>query len=113
MVLDLTPSKDVKLGKLSIKDEPAGKKRVFAIVDVWTQSVLQPIHAHVSSILKNIKQDGCYDQSKPLNILREIVKKRDDKTCFSYDLSAATDRFPISIQVQILSQLYSREVADA
>jgi catabolite regulation protein CreA len=30
---------------------------------------------------------------------------------FSYDLSAATDRFPIDLQVQILSMLYTKEVA--
>jgi hypothetical protein len=34
VVQKLTPTKIPKLGKLSLKNEPAGKVRVFAIVDV-------------------------------------------------------------------------------
>jgi hypothetical protein len=32
------------LGQLALKKEAAGKIRVFAMVDVWTQSVLKPLH---------------------------------------------------------------------
>lgn len=32
------------LGQLSTKKEAAGKIRVFALVDIWTQSVLKPLH---------------------------------------------------------------------
>jgi len=33
-----------KIGQLSIKEEAAGKVRVFAMVDSLTQSVLKPLH---------------------------------------------------------------------
>jgi len=32
------------LGQLALKEEAAGKIRVFAMVDIWTQSVLKPLH---------------------------------------------------------------------
>jgi hypothetical protein len=106
---DLEPNKDFKLGKLSTKVEAAGKVRVFAIVDVWTQTLLEPIHKHVFDILKQIPNDGCFDQEKPL---RRLLAKG-HKEVFSYDLSAATDRFPINLQRQVLSHLYTVEVAQA
>lgn len=105
--------KMLKLGKLSKKDEPAGKIRIFAIADVWTQSVLKPYHEYIFSILRNIPQDGTFDQAGPLVKLRERLNSQSNKWVASYDLSAATDRLPIKVQVQVLSQLFTREVAEA
>jgi len=34
-----------RIGQLSLKEEAAGKVRVFAMVDIWTQSVLKPLHS--------------------------------------------------------------------
>jgi hypothetical protein len=48
---------------------------------------------------------------KPLAALQDKLKDRTDKTVFSYDLSAATDRFPVDFQVQVLTMLYNKEVA--
>lgn len=98
------------LGKLSIKEEPAGKRRVFAIVDIWTQSVLKPMHDQVFSILKLIEQDGAFDQIKPV---KALIKSNTEGKTFCFDLSAATDRFPISVQVDVLSFLYNRNVAES
>lgn len=105
--------RSLKLGKLSKKLEPAGKIRIFAIADVWTQSVLKPFHEYVFSILRNIPQDGTFDQARPLVELRERLNSRPDKWVASYDLSAATDRLPIKVQTQVMSQLFNREVAEA
>jgi hypothetical protein len=100
------------LGKLSLKTEAAGKIRVFAIVDVWTQSILEPIHEYIYSILRNIPQDGTFDQSRPLTTLRGKIDGK-SKT-YSYDLSAATDRLPLALQVQVLASfLVNEEVARA
>jgi hypothetical protein len=102
---------DVPLGKLSIKEEAAGKLRVFAITDVWTQSLLNQIHHAVFDILLSIPQDGTMNQALPISNLMDTLREREDKQVFSFDLSAATDRLPIDIQVQVLSQLYSYELA--
>jgi len=99
------------LGKLSLKTEAAGKVRVFAIVDVWTQSILEPIHEYIYSILRNIPQDGTFDQSRPLSELRR--KLNDKSLTYSYDLSAATDRLPLKLQIDVLSTFLGRRVANA
>jgi len=41
------------LGKLGVKEEP-GKKRVFAMVDWWTQCTLKPLHKAIFAILREI-----------------------------------------------------------
>jgi len=52
-------------------------------------------------ILSNIPTDGTFDQLKPVQKLME----KGHKEFYSFDLSAATDRLPIDLQVQILSYL--------
>jgi hypothetical protein len=56
-------------------------------------------------ILRNIKQDGTFNQHKPIGLLFD----KGLKDMFSFDLSAATDRLPIDLQVQVLSFLYGDE----
>jgi hypothetical protein len=100
--------KPLTLGALALKNEAAGKVRVFAIVDAWTQSLLKPLHNLLFEILKNIPQDGTFDQYAPLRLL--VSKKL--PYLGSFDLSAATDRLPIDLQVDILSSLFNRELAE-
>jgi hypothetical protein len=49
------------LGKLGVKEEP-GKKRVFAMVDWWTQTLLYPLHRAVFGSLRFIPQDSTFNQ---------------------------------------------------
>lgn len=96
------------LGKLGVKKEAAGKVRVFAMVDAWTQWSLEPIHLMYFKILGTIKQDGTFDQLKPLR------KASGWKSAYSLDLSAATDRLPLFVQESLLASLtHSNELASA
>jgi hypothetical protein len=95
------------LGGLGLKPEPAGKVRVFALVDCITQWVLDPLHKRLFSILRNIPQDGTFDQTKPLGRLL-----RSNKPLYSLDLSAATDRLPIVVQMIVLSPLVGSHFAN-
>jgi hypothetical protein len=95
------------LGKLGFLPEPAGKIRVFAMVDSLTQMLLMPLHKAIFEILKKIPQDGTHDQHAPAKKLAEYGFKH----YWSYDLSAATDRFPISLQQALLGFLLGPEVA--
>lgn len=97
---DAEPS---QIGKLSVKLEAAGKVRVFAIVDGWTQMALLPLHKSLFALLKKIPNDGTFNQGAPLRDLLSRIGP--DRECFSFDLSAATDRLPVDLQVQILSML--------
>lgn len=104
--LDLIPSLGGAVGRLGFKDEPAGKVRVFAMVDAWTQWVLEPFHAFLFDILRVIEEDGTFDQLKPVK-----EKARTCTSAYSLDLSAATDRLPLSIQIELFASLVSREFA--
>jgi len=97
------------VGRLSCKIEPAGKVRVFAMVDVLTQNVLKPLHLVLSRILKSIPNDGTFDQESMVN--RAAKKAELFKAAYCYDLSAATDRLPILIQRSIVSSLFGRRLA--
>lgn len=57
----------VPSGKLGIKQEAAGKVRVFAMIDPWSQWSLYPYHKGIFAILaKYPKIDGTFDQMRPL-----------------------------------------------
>jgi hypothetical protein len=96
-------------GRLSVKIEPAGKARVFAMVDYWTQVALKPLHEYIFSILREIPQDGTFNQLKPVKRLIENTKS--DQKIYSFDLSAATDRLPVLLQGLLLWQIFGRHFA--
>lgn len=98
------PTKGV-IGKLHAKEEAAGKVRLFAIVDAWTQWVLYPLHAIIFGILKRIPQDGTFDQTAPLDALVTKVNDGSVRSLYSLDLTAATDRLPVALQVHIVNEL--------
>jgi len=92
------------LGRLSRKVEAAGKVRIFALVDAFTQWILKPLHELIFTVLREIPQDGTFDQHRPLMpVLDEAIKG--GQRVASLDLSAATDRLPVLLQRLLLSQL--------
>jgi hypothetical protein len=95
------------LGRLSLKEEAAGKVRVFAIADLFTQTALEPLHRSLFELLDKLPQDGTFNQVAPLDILISNIRKGkyEGSNIYSYDLSAATDRLPVDLQVQILESL--------
>jgi hypothetical protein len=93
------------VGSLSIVEEP-GKKRIVAMVDIWTQWLLYPLHAWIfERILRVLPCDGTFDQTKPVKELLEKAAKAGRTHFWSYDLSAATDRLPVRIQTLVLGAL--------
>lgn len=62
--------------------------------------LLSGFHDTISTILRNIPQDGTFDQGKPIDLL---PKKSSD--VYSFDLSSATDRLPIDVQCQVIRNL--------
>lgn len=94
------------LGKLGFKKEPAGKIRVFAMVDAWTQWLFFPLHKFIQDILRTLSMDATFDQVGKLEAkLVEMQEKYKRPKAFSYDLSSATDRLPVLLQVYILAPL--------
>jgi hypothetical protein len=99
------------LGQLSVKFEAAGKMRIFALVDSWTQSLLSPLHDMIFKFLKSLPNDGTFDQDA--SVKRCAQKSKIYKRSFCFDLSAATDRLPVTIQVAILSSIIGKTAAEA
>lgn len=90
------------IGKLGLKVESAGKMRVFAMVDPWTQFVLAPIHKGIFHVIGKLPQDGTFNQHKPL----QAAFRGKTKPLFSMDLSSATDRLPLILQKSLLASLF-------
>nr|UPW42279.1 MAG: putative RNA dependent RNA polymerase [Xisha Islands farmland mitovirus 2] len=98
-------------GQLSLKEEAAGKLRVFAMVDNLTQSILKPLHLALFDLLAKIPNDGTFDQDKSVERSRDKAIKA--KCAFSFDLSAATDRLPAVLSAEILSKILQIPVGAA
>jgi hypothetical protein len=99
------------LGRLTIVEEP-GKMRVVAMVDSLTQWLLYPLHRFIfDKILRVIPEDGTFDQLAPVRALISKLQKAGSRECFSYDLSAATDRIPVVLQEVILGMFSTPEFA--
>jgi len=93
----------MKLGKLSVVYDQAGKARIVAITNWWIQLALRPLHDSIFKSLSTIPQDGTFDQDGVLDHL--MANRSIEHKFYSFDLSAATDRLPIDLQEQILNLL--------
>lgn len=104
IIFFLTKSK-LHIGKLSVVYDVAGKSRIVGITNYWVQCAFKPLHNSIFSILKTIITDGTFDQEKPLKRLMSLIRHDPDQVLYSYDLSSATDRLPITLQKDILNLL--------
>lgn len=89
--------------KLSQIQAPEGKERVVAIFDYWTQAALKPLHDSIMSFLKKTHGDCTFSQLSPSKYLPSTGPYH------SLDLSAATDRFPGTVQRAVLAALTGDE----
>jgi len=101
--------KPLSFGRLGFKEEP-GKIRVFAMVSLITQTLMHPLHEWIFSKLRKISTDGTFDQGRPVvNLIKRF--KESGEFVASYDLSAATDRLPLQLQVDLLVPLLGAELS--
>jgi hypothetical protein len=74
------------------------------MVDVITQSLLNPLHQSLFNIFKKLPNDCTHDQDKGFKLAQDLSLKF--SCSYGFDLSAATDRLPVSCQSSILDSLY-------
>nr|UIW13840.1 MAG: RNA-dependent RNA polymerase [Rhizoctonia solani mitovirus 67] len=91
------------VGKLGVVKDQAGKSRIVGITNYWIQIALKPLHDALFALLKKVNMDGTFDQEAPLRRLVAMVPK--GQVFHSFDLSAATDRLPVTLQACILNIL--------
>lgn len=97
--------RDSFLGKLAFKVEAAGKVRVFAMVDCFTQWLLNPLHKSIFNFLRKIPEDATHDQGETLRLFVDRLRRNSISKVYSFDLTAATDRIPVSAQALILDSI--------
>jgi len=74
---------------------------------------LEPLHKTIQEVLRSLEQDATFDQVGKLEQMIEKVAKKNIKSAYSFDLSSATDRLPILLQVGVLSRLLGSRPATA
>lgn len=79
-----------------------GKTRLVAIGDYWSQTCLKPLHTYLNRVLRSIPQDQTFNQGEGLKEL----PFSSERTYYSFDLSAFTDRLPIKILIGLLTCNY-------
>jgi len=84
-----------------------GKTRVIGILDYWTQTALLPLHRLLNNLLKGIVTDCTFNQDHFTTCLPSVGPY------FSFDLTAATDRMPISLQKEVLGCIIGVDKAEA
>jgi hypothetical protein len=85
--------------RLTAIPDSEGKTRLIAIGDYWSQTCLKPFHSYLNTVLRSIPQDQTFNQGDGLKEL----PFSSDRTYFSFDLTAFTDKLPIKILVGLLT----------
>jgi len=103
---DTIPAHERKLGRLHSFSEWGGKTRNVAIVDYWTQTLLTPLHDTLFHFLRDIPGDGTFDQESVISRVGLWTIGKMGGEVHSFDLTAATDRLPLSLQEDVLGYLF-------
>lgn len=107
-----SPTRRLSHSRLRIKYESGGKSRVFAILDWFSQSALIPIHKFLMNWLKTQFQDGTAEHSKAAKACSEWSDGRFGNDLWSFDLTTATDRYPLWLQKRVAVAIFGQEIAD-
>lgn len=93
--------------------DKGGKTRTVGILDIFSQSTLVPLQDHLADLLRADPMDGTFDQDAQRERVRVATSL--GKRCHSIDMSNCTDRFPVSLQVYVLTAtgILTSEQADA
>jgi len=99
-----------QIGKLCCKYEAAGKIRIFAIGDSWSQWALKPLHDYIFALLKLLPYDSTMDQE---GTLESFITSNKGSKFWSFDLKSATDMISRDLYVPVLAGLIGEKAAKA
>lgn len=97
-------------GRLGFSAEPAGKTRIFAIGDYWSQLSLKPIQISLYRTLQSISTDATSNQDLGFS---SLIKESIGHPTYCFDLSSASDRIPAKMQKFRLQLMSNLHVADS
>lgn len=90
------------VGRLGFIQESGCKLRVVANLNRENQAALSGLGDLLYKVLQRLPWDCTFDQSKGTDFVQNALLQ--NKTVFSYDLSNATDSFPLSYQISVVSK---------
>lgn len=99
-------SDKIKTRRLSLVNDPELKVRVIGIVDYFSQQILAGLSDQLFNLLRLFPQDRTFTQDPH-------ISKLEGSKFHSFDLKNATDRFPIDLQQQLLSEMLGGAYAAA
>nr|DAZ90601.1 TPA_asm: RdRp [Halichondria panicea mitovirus 2] len=97
--------------RLTAFNDGGGKARIIGIVNPFVQSLLKPLHDGIFSWLKRQREDYTFDQDGIKKTYFEWVRL--GKPIYSLDLSSATDKLPLSVQLAILESSLPLDVIES
>jgi hypothetical protein len=103
------PCEAGRFRKVTAISDKEGKSREIAVFDYFSQTALRPLHSFLYRVLRRIHADMTFDQGAFV----KRVAGWPSPTFYSVDLTAATDRFPISVISQVLEGRFSKEYVSA
>lgn len=97
-------NKEMPLLKTLAIPDKGPKVRTITIGNYYLQRQLKVVHNHLMESLRRIPEDGTYSQDKAAQTVKEWTSQGLQPWCF--DLTSATDRFPVQLQFIILKEVY-------
>jgi len=97
-------------GQIVVIQEPGAKARVIANPSAAAQVALYPLHQLLDSILRDLPTDCTHNQESGADWAFNQLAS--GKSVHSVDLSGATDNFPISLQLSLLTSLGLKSEAE-
>ena len=117
---------DTKLRKIVSIPEKGFKTRLVAIVDFWSQLVLEPFRAHVQDVIKKKypNTDFRLDQNRGVEAMVSFQRRcmssdvinnhtLDVKSLMFYDISSWTDRFHRDLQKVVVGHLFTPCISES
>jgi len=92
--------------RIAVLSNPENKQRVVAIVDYWSQMLLMPLEEDLFSITRLMTNTYAFDQEKGRQVVSSFTV---EGSPVSYDASSFTDRFPMELQCEVLTNLYGED----
>jgi hypothetical protein len=98
------------MAKLEFCPAPAGKTRIVYVGNWWVQALLLPIHESMMNQFARMANDATWDQNLGVELISKWSSEKSE--LFSFDLTAATDRWPIKHQRLVIEACFDKNVAD-
>jgi len=93
----------IESGRIGFKQDAGYKLRHIAVPNQILQASLKPLGVFLLKNLRDLPEDVTHNQEQGVLDVQAFLRR--GLTAYSFDLSSATDRFPLSLQLTMLRWL--------